>query len=45
MMNIKWTAEDAAAGEDPDELYLAESVFWVPKQARWSLLQAQRQAA
>jgi len=45
MMNIKRTAEDAAAGEDPDELYLAESVFWVPKQARWSLLQAQRQAA
>jgi hypothetical protein len=23
MMNIKRTAEDAAAGEDPDELYLA----------------------
>jgi hypothetical protein len=23
-MNIKRTAEDAAAGEDPDELYLAD---------------------
>jgi hypothetical protein len=33
MMNIKRTAEDAAAGEDPDELYLAENVFWVPKEA------------
>ena len=31
-------AEDAAA-EDPDE-YLAEAVFWVPKEARWSHLQA-----
>jgi type I restriction enzyme M protein len=31
-------AEDAAA-EDPDE-YLAERVFWVPKEARWSHLQA-----
>src|SRR5258708_37665084 len=40
MMNIKLTAEDAAAGEDPDELYLAEIVFWVPKEARWSHLQA-----
>ena len=32
-------AEDAAAAEDPDE-YLAENVFWVPKGARWSHLQA-----
>ncbi len=32
-------AEDKAAAEDPDE-YLAENVFWVPKEARWSLLQA-----
>jgi len=32
-------AEDAEAAEDPDE-YLAENVFWVPKQARWSHLQA-----
>ena len=42
MMNIKRTAllaEDAAAAEDPDE-YLAENVFWVPKEARWSHLQA-----
>src|SRR5215217_7427704 len=31
--------EDAAAAEDPDE-YLAENVFWVPKEARWSHLQA-----
>jgi type I restriction enzyme M protein len=26
-------AEDPAAAEDPDE-YLAENVFWVPKEAR-----------
>src|ERR1700733_10549218 len=32
-------AEDVAAAEDPDE-YLAENVFWVPKEARWSHLQA-----
>ena len=32
-------AEDAKAAEDPDE-YLAENVFWVPKGARWSHLQA-----
>jgi len=32
-------AEDATAAEDPDE-YLAENVFWVPKEARWSRLQA-----
>ena len=38
MMNIKRTAE--AAGENPDELYLAENVFWVPKEARRSHLQA-----
>jgi type I restriction enzyme M protein len=31
-------AEDAAAAEDPDE-YLAENVFWGPKEARWSYLQ------
>src|SRR5258707_13312144 len=40
MMNIKRTAEDAAAGENPDELYLAENVFWVPKEARRAHLQA-----
>ena len=32
-------AEDAGAAEDPDE-YLAENIFWVPKDARWSQLQA-----
>src|SRR4029453_5816432 len=32
-------AEDSAAAEDPDE-YLAENIFWVPKDARWSHLQA-----
>ena len=31
--------EDPQAAEDPDE-YLAENVFWVPKEARWSNLQA-----
>jgi type I restriction enzyme M protein len=30
--------EDPTAAEDPDE-YLAENVFWVPKNARWSHLQ------
>ena len=32
-------AEDAEAAEDRDE-YLADNVFWVPKEARWSHLQA-----
>lgn len=32
-------AEDPQAAEDKDE-YLAENIFWVPKQARWSHLQA-----
>jgi type I restriction enzyme M protein len=31
--------EDLADAEDPEE-YLAENVFWVPKEARWSHLQA-----
>jgi type I restriction enzyme M protein len=31
--------EDPEAAEDPDE-YAAENVFWVPKDARWSHLQA-----
>jgi type I restriction enzyme M protein len=31
--------EDYADPEDRDE-YLAENVFWVPKEARWSMLQA-----
>jgi len=32
-------AEDAVAAEDPDE-YLADNIFWVPAEARWSFLQA-----
>ena len=32
-------ADDLADAEDPEE-YLAENVFWVPKEARWSHLQA-----
>ena len=32
-------SEDAATAKDPDE-YMAENVFWVPKEARWSHLQA-----
>jgi type I restriction enzyme M protein len=32
-------AEDAQAAEDQNE-YLAGNVFWVPKEARWSHLQA-----
>ncbi|MBS3965541.1 MAG: SAM-dependent DNA methyltransferase [Methylomonas sp.] len=32
-------ADDALAAEDRDE-YLADNVFWVPKEARWSHLQA-----
>ena len=31
--------EELADAEDPEE-YLAENVFWVPKEARWSHLQA-----
>ena len=31
--------EELADPEDPEE-YLAENVFWVPTQARWSHLQA-----
>jgi type I restriction enzyme M protein len=32
-------ADDALAAEDEDE-YLADNVFWVPKEARWTNLQA-----
>ncbi|MDR0479160.1 MAG: type I restriction-modification system subunit M [Burkholderiaceae bacterium] len=32
-------AEDAAFAEDKDE-YLADNIFWVPKEARWSHLRA-----
>ncbi len=31
-------AEDPQLAEDPDE-YLAENIFWVPKEARWTHLQ------
>jgi type I restriction enzyme M protein len=31
--------DDPAAAEDRDE-YLGENIFWVPKEARWSYLQA-----
>ncbi len=31
--------EDPAAAEDRDE-YIGENIFWVPKQARWSHLEA-----
>ena len=37
-------AEDAQAAEDPDE-YLADNVFWVPKEARWSHFAGACQAA
>lgn len=36
--------EDLADPEDPEE-YLAENVFWVPKGARWSHLQANAKQA
>ena len=32
-------ADDPAAAEDPDE-YLADNIFWISKEARWSDLQA-----
>lgn len=35
----KLAAADPRDAEDPDQ-YLAERVFWVPKEARWSHLQA-----
>ncbi|GAB5461017.1 class I SAM-dependent DNA methyltransferase [Hoeflea alexandrii] len=35
----KLKADEYADEEDPEE-YLAENVFWVPKEARWSYLQA-----
>ena len=33
------SGEDSAAAEDKDE-YLADNIFWVPKEARWSHLRA-----
>ncbi len=35
----KLAQEDYADPEDRDE-YVAENIFWVPKEARWSFLQA-----
>ncbi|WP_288504320.1 class I SAM-dependent DNA methyltransferase [uncultured Pseudomonas sp.] len=37
--HITLLAEDPQAAEDKDE-YLADNVFWVPKEARWSHLRA-----
>lgn len=37
--HTKLEADEYADAEDPEE-YLAENVFWVPKEARWSFLQA-----
>lgn len=38
-LHAKLAAEEHADEEDPEE-YLAENVFWVPREARWSFLQA-----
>ena len=38
-LHARLGAEEYADAEDPDQ-YLAERVFWVPKEARWSHLQA-----
>lgn len=38
-MHARLAADPLADAEDPEE-YLAESVFWVPKEARWAHLQA-----
>lgn len=38
-LHRKLAADDPKEAEDPDQ-YLAERVFWVPKDARWSHLQA-----
>ena len=38
-MRAELLQEELADAEDPEE-YLAENVFWVPKEARWSHLQA-----
>ena len=40
---IKLADDEYADPEDPEE-YLAENVFWVPKEARWSFLQSERKA-
>jgi type I restriction enzyme M protein len=38
-LHARLAAEPGADPEDRDE-YIAENVFWVPKEARWSFLQA-----
>lgn len=38
-LHAKLAADKFADAEDPEE-YLAENVFWVPKEARWGHLQA-----
>ena len=38
-LHARLEADEYADPEDPEE-YLAENVFWVPKEARWSYLQA-----
>lgn len=38
-LHASLAADPDADPEDPEE-YLAENVFWVPKEARWSFLQA-----
>ncbi|MGO6719140.1 N-6 DNA methylase [Rhizobium ruizarguesonis] len=38
-LHARLKADEYANAEDPEE-YLAENVFWVPKEARWTHLQA-----
>ena len=38
-LHARLEADDYADAEDPEE-YLAENVFWVPKEARWGFLKA-----
>ncbi|MGO9547873.1 MAG: type I restriction-modification system subunit M [Rhodomicrobium sp.] len=38
-LHARLEADECADAEDPDQ-YLAERVFWVPKEARWSHLRA-----
>ncbi|RSC37646.1 SAM-dependent DNA methyltransferase [Agrobacterium sp. FDAARGOS_525] len=38
-LHAKLEADEYADAEDPEE-YLAENVFWVPREARWTYLQA-----
>ncbi|MHC5655050.1 class I SAM-dependent DNA methyltransferase [Stappia sp. ICDLI1TA098] len=38
-LHARLAADEYADAEDPEE-YLAENVFWVPKEARWAHLQA-----